>query len=239
MDINPEEAVALGAGITSSIIQRAEGIKNTILSDVCPFSIGVSMIGNRFGIIIPKNSSIPVVKTSYFTTTEDYQEDVHFNIIQGDSPIASHNKAISELIKIPVEKAKAGIPSIEVSFAYDLNGILDVSFKSKVSTIKETIITNPNLDEAIIQKQKEKLNKLKTHSPKYPEAELLISKMESLHRQASYDLKILIENSLIKFEKYLEDNKLSRVNRAIKEFKTFTTSIENRLIPHKQFTMRD
>ena len=221
MDINPEDAVAIGVGIVASIKSREPSVKNIILTDVCPFSIGIETINNRFSIIIPKNSTLPISKTSYFTTTRDNQKMIVSAVMQGDSPIASRNKYIGKSFGIKVEKAEVGIPQVKVNLTYDLNGILEVTVESSLDSVSETIITNPNLDKDWINKQKAKLNKLKEGKPEDPKVELLISRSEALHRRVGPEHETIIAESLAKFLRIVNSGKPTQVLRAIETYEAY------------------
>ena len=99
-------------------------------------------------MIIPKNTTLPVVKSRSFTTVRDNQVAINFRILQGDSPLASLNKSMGENQSVKVERDEAGVPLIYVTLAYDINGILVVKVRSKLERNSVTLITNPNISKA-------------------------------------------------------------------------------------------
>ena len=180
-------------------------------------------------MIIPKNTTLPVVKSRSFTTVRDNQEAINFRILQGDSPLASLNKSIGENQSVKVERDEAGVPLIFVKLAYDINGILDVKVRSKLERNSVTLITNPNISKAWIEKKKGTLALLSEGVNVNPKAQLLISKVEALYRRASYRDKDEIREALEAFMKVLGDTKQTRVYRAVESFEKYVDALVDRM----------
>lgn len=123
--LNPDEAVAMGAAIQGAVLQGQ--VKDIILIDVTPLSLGTDSVGDIFVRIINRNSSVPCKQSHIFTTVKDAQTSVHFGIYQGEREIASQNKLLGRLALENIPMAPKGIPKIEVGFEIDANGILHVS----------------------------------------------------------------------------------------------------------------
>ena len=135
--INPDEAVALGAAIQAAMKERVESIKEVVLTDVCPFTLGTEIsvdLGDgvrengHYFPIIERNTVIPASRTERFYTTHDNQERVDIDVLQGESRIAKNNLQIGK-ITVEVPKRKAGEESIDVTYTYDINSILEVEIK--------------------------------------------------------------------------------------------------------------
>ncbi|MBO7084847.1 Hsp70 family protein [bacterium] len=140
--INPDEAVAMGAAILAGV--KENKIEEIHLEDITPFSIGLRSNGGHNTIIIPRKSSIPFVKTEICTTSHDLQTRVNIQVLQGEDLDANNNVVLGEFVLDEIEKAKQGIPQIEVTFKLDASGILTVSAKNKkTGKEKEITITNP------------------------------------------------------------------------------------------------
>ncbi|HDJ30408.1 MAG TPA: molecular chaperone DnaK, partial [bacterium] len=135
--INPDEVVAIGAAIQGAIIEG--GVKDVLLLDVTPLSLGIETLGGVNTILIPKNTTIPTEKTQIFSTATDNQTSVEINVLQGERPMAKDNKSLGRFILDGIPPAPRGVPQIEVTFDIDANGILNVSAKDKATGKTQSI----------------------------------------------------------------------------------------------------
>ncbi|MBI2591263.1 MAG: molecular chaperone DnaK [Candidatus Brennerbacteria bacterium] len=129
--INPDEVVAVGAAIQAGILQG--DVKDVLLLDVTPLSLGLETLGGVFTKIIEKNTTIPTSKSQVFSTAADNQTSVEINVLQGERAMAGDNKTLGRFILDSLPPAQRGVPQVEVSFDIDANGILNVSAKDKAS----------------------------------------------------------------------------------------------------------
>ncbi|HHY34284.1 MAG TPA: molecular chaperone DnaK [Firmicutes bacterium] len=136
--VNPDEVVAVGAAIQGGVL--AGEVKDIILLDVTPLTLGVETLGGIMTPIIPRNTTIPVRKSQIFTTTADFQSQVEIHVLQGERPMAKDNRSLGRFMLTGIPPAPRGVPQIEVSFDIDANGILNVSAKD-LGTQKEQKIT--------------------------------------------------------------------------------------------------
>ncbi|MFL6675055.1 MAG: molecular chaperone DnaK [Massilia sp.] len=151
-DVNPDEAVAVGAAIQGSVLAGERS--DVLLMDVTPLSLGIETLGSVMTKMIPKNTTIPTRHSQVFSTAEDNQPAVTIKVYQGEREMVSGNKLLGEFNLMGVAPAPRGLPQIEVTFDIDANGILHVNAKDK-ATGKENTITikaNSGLTEAEIQK---------------------------------------------------------------------------------------
>ncbi|KAA0191443.1 hypothetical protein HAZT_HAZT004038 [Hyalella azteca] len=125
--INPAEAVAYGAAVQAAMLNNDRSVKHIQLTDVTPLSLGKAIIGDKMSIIIKRNSKIPVECTRNYTTVEDYQKFVLIKVYEGESAVASRNNLLGEFRVEGIEVALAGVPSIDVTFSLDKNGILSAT----------------------------------------------------------------------------------------------------------------
>jgi len=143
--INPDEAVAYGAAVQGAIMggMRHASTQDLLLVDVTPLSLGIELMGNIFAPIIPRNTQIPVKRTRTFTTTENNQTAIDVVIFEGERPSTTANNFLGKFDIQGIERAKAGIPQIEVTFSVNTDGILTVSARDTVTNAEaNTSITN-------------------------------------------------------------------------------------------------
>ncbi len=130
-DVNPDEAVAVGAAIQGGVLQGE--VKDVLLLDVTPLSLGIETLGGVMTKLIPKNTTIPTKASQVFSTADDNQSAVTVHVLQGEREIASGNKSLGQFNLSEIPPAPRGMPQIEVTFDIDANGILHVSAKDKAS----------------------------------------------------------------------------------------------------------
>ena len=150
--VNPDEVVAIGAAIQAGVL--AGEVRDIVLLDVTPLSLGVETLGGVMDVVIERNTTIPVRRNKIYSTADDNQTSVDVHILQGERPMASANKSLGNFRLEGIPPAPRGIPKVEVTLDIDANGILNVSAKDQASGKEQTItITNTsNLNEAEIEK---------------------------------------------------------------------------------------
>jgi len=136
-DVNPDEAVAVGAAIQGGVLQGE--VKDVLLLDVTPLSLGIETLGGVMTKLIPKNTTIPTKASQVFSTADDNQSAVTVHVLQGEREVASGNKSLGQFNLSDIPPAPRGMPQIEVTFDIDANGILHVSAKDKASGKENTI----------------------------------------------------------------------------------------------------
>ena len=137
-DVNPDEAVAVGAAIQAGVL--AGDVKDVLLLDVTPLSLGIETLGGVMTKLIEKNTTIPTKAGQTFSTAEDHQPAVTVHVLQGEREVASGNKSLGRFDLADIPPAPRGVPQIEVTFDIDANGILNVSAKDKATGKEQSII---------------------------------------------------------------------------------------------------
>jgi len=150
--VNPDEVVAIGAAIQAGVLQG--DVKDVLLLDVTPLSLGIETMGSVMTKLIERNTTIPSSKSEVFSTAADNQASVEVHVLQGERGMAADNKSLGRFVLDGIPSAPRGVPQIEVTFNIDANGILNVTAKDK-GTGKEQSITiqgSGNLDKTEVEK---------------------------------------------------------------------------------------
>jgi molecular chaperone DnaK len=179
--VNPDEVVAVGAAIQGGVLTGE--VKDVLLLDVTPLSLGIETLGGVMTKLIESNTTIPIKKSETFSTASDSQTSVEIHILQGERPMASGNKSIGRFHLDGIPPAPRGIPQIEVTFDIDANGILNVSAKDKATGKSQQIRieASSGLNDAEIKRMKDEAaanaesdKKTKEHADKLNAADSMI-----------------------------------------------------------------
>jgi molecular chaperone DnaK len=135
--VNPDEVVAVGAAVQGGVLTG--DVKNVVLLDVTPLSLGVETLGGVTTVLIPRNTTIPTKKSEVFSTATDNQTSVEIHVLQGERPLAKDNRSLGRFHLVGIPPAPRGLPQIEVTFDIDANGILNVSAKDTASGKQQQI----------------------------------------------------------------------------------------------------
>lgn len=245
--ISPDTAVALGVGIASGIKSRNEDIKDMVLTDICPFSLGTGVTNREnayepyFCPIIERNTTLPASIVKRFYSSHDNQRVLSVGIAQGEKMYFNQNLFLDE-IEINITPAPEGERSIDVRFSYDINGILqvDVTNNETGKTISKTIVNDNRLSESEVKSKLAELEKLKIHPRDLDKNKLLIARAESLYEESVGDLREIIRVQLEYFNNTLSQQDGRKVRKAADNFKRFLDSVENgRYNPFSNFNNYD
>jgi molecular chaperone DnaK len=208
-DVNPDEAVAVGAAIQGGVLQGE--VKDVLLLDVTPLSLGIETLGGIMTKLIQKNTTIPTKASQVFSTADDNQGAVTIHVLQGEREVASGNKSLGQFNLEGIPPAPRGMPQIEVIFDIDANGIMHVTAKDK-ATGKENKITikaNSGLSEDEIQRM-------------VKDAELHAEEDKKVHeladaRNAADGMVHMVRKSLTEYGDKLDADEKAKIEAAIKD----------------------
>jgi molecular chaperone DnaK len=189
-EVNPDEVVAIGAAVQGGILQGE--VRDVLLLDVTPLSLGIETLGGVSTVLISKNTTIPTAKTQIFSTAADNQTQVEIHVLQGERPMAQDNKTLGRFILDGIPPAPRGIPQIEVSFDIDANGILNVSAKDKATGKSQSIRI-----EGSAGLSKEEIEKMKKEAELHAE--------EDKKKQALIEARNIADALIYTSEKTLKD----------------------------------
>lgn len=238
--VNPDEAVALGAAIQGAMKERRESIREVILTDVCPFTLGTEVSirteggrleSNHFCPILERNTVIPASRTEKFYTVYDHQTQVDIHILQGESRFASNNVSLGT-ISLTVPDNKAGEEEISVTYTYDVNALLEV--EAKIKSTGETVtklIKNQESDMTLEQMQArmKELSYLKIHPRDQEPNKVLLLRGERLYEEATGELREQLEAVTRQFEYILDKQDPDRIAEARKDYEEALDWIEEEL----------
>jgi molecular chaperone DnaK len=177
--VNPDEAVAIGAAIQGGVLKG--DVKDIVLVDVTPLSLGLETLGGVFTRIIDRNTTIPTKKTQVFSTAADNQTQVSIRVFQGEREMANDNKFLGQFELIGIPPAPRGLPQIEVSFDIDANGIMKVSAKDKATNKDQSMVIQPSggLSKDEIDKMVKTAEQMKEQDKKKREAIEIKNELDS------------------------------------------------------------
>ena len=224
--VNPDEVVAIGAGIQGGVLSG--DVKDVLLLDVTPLSLGIETMGGVMTRLIDSNTTIPSRKSEVFSTASDNQPSVEIHVLQGERPMANQNKTIGRFVLADIPPAPRGIPQVEVTFDIDANGILHVSAKDKATGKEQSIRieASSGLSEAEIAKMKAEAEanadadkKTKERAEKINAADGLIFQVEKFMRESGDkvpdDKKAGINEALEALKNAHQSNDLTAIDAAM------------------------
>lgn len=238
--VDPMECVAMGAAIQGGIL--AGEVKNVVLVDVTPLTLGIETLGGVFTEMIKRNTPVPTSKTQVFTTAGDNQTQVEIHVLQGERPMANDNKSLGRFILDGIAPARRGVPQIEVSYDIDTNGIVHVTAKDK-ATGKEQHITIENatkLKDEEIERMKHEAEQFAEQDKKVKEEveiknradQVVFSGRKTLTENAakiSPATKADAEKKLDELEALVRDNKTAEIEAKIEEVNTALSKVGEEL----------
>ena len=233
--VNPDEVVAIGAAIQAGIL--AGEIKDILLLDVTPLSLGVETLGGVMTKIIARNTTIPVKKSEMFSTAVENQTNVEIHILQGERELVSGNKSLGNFRLDGIPAAERGVPQIEVTFDIDVDGILSVKAREKETGVEQSVTIQgaSNLNETEVEKMLEEAEKFASTDKEKRESIDFLNQAEALCIETEKELSLLVEN--------IDQDKKQNIEELIKtvrqEIKVDNSSILQSKVEELKTAMRD
>ncbi len=226
----PDSAVAYGVGVTVGMKERNKAFSERILTDVCPFTLGIEVIGERFSPIIQRNTTVPTSKSDYYYTTVDNQEIITVSIYQGESFDIKDNLFLGKF-NINVPKNKAGMESVNVRFTYDINGILEVEATSLTTGEKKNkLLISGSLSETEKAEKIKRLEEIKLEVESKNKDKLLIERANRIYSEISNsEIRNYISRFLEHYEMSLKTDNTIKIRKAKKEFMKFLDEVDPEL----------
>ena len=227
---NPDTVVAYGVGVTVGMKERNKAFKERILTDVCPFTLGIEVIGQRFAPIIPRNTTVPTSKSEYFSTAEDNQTIIRIAIYQGESLNINDNLFLGEF-EINVPRNNAGNEKVNVRFTYDINGILEAEATAMSTGEKRNkLIINGDLSEEEKNERIKTLEEIKIQSENQNKDKLLIERANRIYAEiVNTEIRNYISEYLENYQIIVRTGDRIHIQKVKKEFSAFLDKIDPEL----------
>lgn len=228
LDESPDESIAAGVGVAAAIKERTGDVKDMILADICPFSLGTEIYDGSFSPIIERNDTLPCSRTREYVTVEDYQTNMTFPIYQGDNMIASDNLLLGTLELHDLPKAPAGRVKARVTFLYDINGILDIQIVSGEQALHKAIINKKmGLSEQELEARLFELRQMTLSSMEDENVRYLLEKSQRLYRECAPAVREYIVQQIARFRQIISYERNPRARReACVQLTVFLESVE-------------
>ena len=205
VDPQGDVAICRGAGIVTGINLRKESVKDIVMTDICPFSLGIEVIGDKMAVIIPKNQILPYSKQNKFFTVNNMQKKIEFNVYQGEKLKASSNLKLDTIV-LDVPPKPKGEVFANVRFSYDLNGIYDIDIycPANGAEIHRSRGAQEGIDKDELMNIKLRMDELKQDPREIPEIKYLLEKSQRLYEEGNQVQRQFLEEEITSFNELLD-----------------------------------
>ncbi|WP_029233222.1 Hsp70 family protein [Butyrivibrio sp. VCB2006] len=240
VDPNGDVSICRGAGIVTGIALRKDDVKDIVMTDICPFSLGIDVIGDKMSVIIPKNQILPASKMGRYYTATNMQKKLQFNIYQGEKLKASNNLKL-DTIEFDVPPRPKGEVYADVRFSYDLNGIFDIDIYCPANNteVHRSRGAQEGIDQDKLIDIKLRMDELKKDPREIPEIKYLLEKSARLYEEGNQYQREVLRNEIEGFNNFLDSAsiidckkaammfslKLERIEQSMFSFETETENL--------------
>lgn len=233
---NPEKIVCQGTGVLCGIRQRKSEIRDVVLSDICPFTLGIDITGDVMSPLISRNQILPCSYIKRFTNSYDYQKTIIMNVFQGENRIASQNLLLAT-IKMMVPPKPQGQLRVDVRFSYDINGLFDIDIECAESGehIHKELHSSGGLSERELSERKAALEKMKIHPREVEKNKCILEQANALYVECNSEQKRFLSSALEKFERILDSQNPTAVERAYRTFVVQLTMLQTSMFHFDAF----
>ncbi|MBQ2830281.1 MAG: molecular chaperone HscC [Oscillospiraceae bacterium] len=227
----PDTAVGLGAGICAGMKARAADLRELVMTDVCPFTLGVGVHNHSepgrdlMSPIIERNNVLPSSKEENYCTVSDKQTSIHFGIYQGENRYCEDNTLLGEL-KMTVPAAPKGVEFVKVRFTYDINGLLEVNVTNRQGQTSNLVIQNGDMSQEETERRLKELSALKLHPREQEEHRALLARGERLYAVTVGELRDQVAMMLDRYQAQLSSQEPLRIARAARRISAFFDRVE-------------
>ena len=230
-DSRPDTAVALGAGICAGIKARSGGLQELVLTDVCPFTLGVARYNaaepsrDLMSPVIERNSVLPTSKMGVYYTVRDGQDKVDIRVYQGENRYCADNTLLGQLV-LRVPPAPRGQQSVKIRFTYDINGLLEVEAVNEAGQTERLVLQNKDITPEEAQRRLQELSRLKLHPREREECRAMLARGERLYAATVGGLREEVGRMLDWYQQRLGSQEALRVAKATKAMDEFFDRVE-------------
>ena len=231
-DSRPDTAIALGAGICAGMKARASGLRELVLTDVCPFTLGIASYNENepsrhlMSPLIERNSVLPSSKMGVYYTARDNQKEVEIQIYQGENRYCAENTLLGRL-ELPVPPAPRGQQSVRVRFTYDINGLLEVEAANEAGRMSRLVLQNKDMSQEEVQRRLKELEGLKLHPREQEGPRALLARGERLFAVTVGELRERVARMLDWYQDQLSSQEPLRVAKAGRKMERFFDLVED------------
>lgn len=214
LDESPDESIAAGVGIAAAIKERAGDVKDMILADICPFSLGTEIYDGSFSPIIERNDTLPCSRTREYVTVEDYQSEMTFPIYQGDNMVAKENLLLGTMTVTGLPLEPKGKVGATVTFLYDINGILDIRIVSGDQALHKVIMNKKmGLSEEELEARLKELRQMTLSSAEDENVRYLLERANRLYQECAPSVREYLAAQISRFRQTLAHEGNARARR--------------------------
>ncbi|MBO4457815.1 MAG: Hsp70 family protein [Butyrivibrio sp.] len=240
VDIDGDSAICKGTGVATGISLRMDKVKDIVMTDICPFSLGTDVVGDKMSVIIPKNQTLPVSIQRRYYTAHSMQNRLEFKIFQGEKLKASSNLLL-DTITFDIPPKPQGEVYADVRFSYDLNGIFDIDIYCPANgkEVHRKRGAAEGSDEISLKQLQLRMDELKQDPREIPEIQFLLQKAERMYEEGNVNQRSFLEDEILAFNAFLDkasvieckkasvifSMKLDQIEKNMFSFKTETTDL--------------